>query len=117
MAVEVGTVDLDLGPRARSRQGRDVSHRFRRRPAGGGVRPGLAAAVALLLVVALRPVIGARRDLAGGAHAPVTTPQVIATSSTASTSSALDDAAPSDGPEIAADSPGILTDIPATVDE
>jgi cell division protein FtsN len=117
MAVHAGTVDVDLGHRARSRQARDISHRFRRRPAGIGVRLFLAVGVAILLAVALRPVIGSRRDLARVAHpepAPVTTSQVIAASSISST---LADAAPSDSPGIAADSPGTLTDAPPTLDE
>jgi cell division protein FtsN len=95
MAVHAGTADLDLGHRARSRQARDVSHRFRRQPAGKGTWLFLAIGVAVLLAVALRPMVGPRRDLARGAHpetAPAPTRQLIET------------------PPILADPPAILAD-------
>jgi cell division protein FtsN len=68
MAAHAGTADGDLGHRTRNRQARDISHRFRRQPAGMGARLFLAIGVAALLALALRPVVGPRRDLARGAH-------------------------------------------------
>jgi cell division protein FtsN len=102
MAVHAGTADVELGYRARSRQARVISHRFRRQPAGKGAWLFLAVGVAALLAVALRPVVGPRRDLARGAHpepAPSTTRQLIATPPVLA-----------DPPANPADAPAILAD-------
>ncbi len=119
MAVHAGTADVDLGHPARSRPARDVSHRFRRQPAGKGAWLFLAIGVAVLLAVALRPVVGPRRDLARGAHpepAPSTTRQLIATPPILADPPAISDGPaviPADAPPILADPGPISTEPPA----
>jgi cell division protein FtsN len=110
MAVHAGTVDLDLGRRTRSRPARDISHRFRRRPARAGVRLFLAVGVVIALVVALRPAIVPRRDLARATRskpAPIVARQVAATRTII-----LGEASPPAAPGLAAAAPGRRTAAP-----